>query len=117
MCWLTESYHICSHWGPRQVQTACIRGELSGSTTGCWENIILGVTKLLIACPSCRYRAEMETPLQASHLHLHGTSSDDEFEVRENSRESLERKLLILDKLSADQERENAERKEREWME
>ncbi|PVH83692.1 hypothetical protein DL98DRAFT_614939 [Cadophora sp. DSE1049] len=117
MCWLTESYHICSHWGPRQVQTFCARGELSGSATGCWDNTILGVTKLPIACPSCRYRAEMETPFQVSHVLHDRSSSDDEFEVRELSRKSLGKKPLTLDKLAADQDRDSLERKEKEWVE
>tara|TARA_R110002060_G_scaffold35531_3_gene46441 strand:+ start:874 stop:1233 length:360 start_codon:yes stop_codon:yes gene_type:complete len=111
MCWLTESYHICSHWGPRQVQTFCARGQISRSATGCWDNTILGVTNLPIACPSCRYRAEMETPIQVTHLLNTGNSSDDECEVRELSRESIKKKPLTLDKLASDEEKESRERR------
>ncbi|KAH9220837.1 hypothetical protein DL95DRAFT_478124 [Leptodontidium sp. 2 PMI_412] len=75
MCWLTESWHInCSHWGPRQVETACARGEATGSVTGCWENTITGVSELPVLCPSCRYRAEMTTPLQVTHASVSTTS-------------------------------------------
>ncbi|KAK0100904.1 hypothetical protein ONS95_007348 [Cadophora gregata] len=99
MCWLTESYHICSHWGPRKVHTACARGESSKSVTGCWDNIILGVAKQPLACPSCIYRAEMEITFQVSHVLHDSSSSEGEFEP------------------AANKERRSSEGSETEWVE
>ncbi|CZT45091.1 uncharacterized protein RSE6_05370 [Rhynchosporium secalis] len=71
MCWLTESwYKSCSHWGPRQLSTACARGEASASLSGCWENTVLGVKNHDGLCPSCRFRADLTGRSSGSSLLL-----------------------------------------------
>ena len=58
----------------------------------------------------------MEAPIQVTHFLNTGNSSDDEGEVRELSREGIQKKPLTLDKLASDEEKESRERQEKEWL-
>jgi len=57
-------YHAkCGHWGCHpMVETHCATGALSGSTTGCWNNIDNGTVRRNDLCPTCVIRARTEIP-------------------------------------------------------
>ena len=84
MCWMTETYFSkCCHWGRPRAETPCAAGEISGWLGGCWNNTIIGTTRIEALCNACRYRASIgKIGVAMTHLTLRPTIAPVDWRVQ-----------------------------------